>query len=374
MRTLFTRIVVWLAVAGAVIGAQAAANSADAVIQLLNSRAAGSYRVYSEAAETVAKEAAAGRPLHQFVLAVVSTDPAAPEAAQIPADTRARYLEQSRDKIRALAEKRGNSFAWYLLALETNDPKLFKRAAEGGNVQAMNAWGTYSLTQALSDSALDPEERDRIVRRAFGYFKDAADQKDANGMYNLGMCYQNGYGVEPDADRAFDCFRAAAELGHPEAINNIGAFYRDGVVVERDVAIATKWFARSAAMRNAYGELNYALALQRGEGVAQDFKRAADLLRDAAARGNPEAMNAYGMTCFLGEGVAQSDEEALNWFRRAAEQGNALAMENIAACYDQGRGVKKNVAMGTVWKIRARAARGDRHAAAWLRQNGHSLK
>ena len=61
-------------------------------------------------------------------------------------------------------------------------------------------------------------------------------------------------------------------------------------------------------------------------------------------------------------------------YAQSPVQGNALAMENVAACYDQGRGVKKNVAMGTVWKIRARAARGDRHAAAWLRQNGHSLK
>lgn len=352
----------------------AAGNSADAVVRLLNSRAAGSYRVYAEAAETVAKEAAAGRPLQQFVLAVVSTDPEAPEAAKISKELRERYLAQSRDRIQALAEKKGNSFAWYLLALEANDPKLFKRAADGGNVQAMNAWGTHSLTQALVGGGDDQDETERVVRRAFGYFKAAADLKDANGIYNLGMCYLNGYGVEPDRDRAFDCFRAAAELGHPEAINNIGAFYRDGIVVEKDLAVATKWFARSAAMRNAYGELNYALALQRGEGVDQDFKRALELLQDAAGRGNAEAMNAYGMSLYLGEGVAQDYEEALKWYRKSASQGNALAMENIAACYDLGRGVKKNVAMATVWKIRARAARGDRHAAAWLKQNGHSLR
>lgn len=351
-----------------------AAGGAEAVIRLLNSRAAGSARVYAEAAEVVAREAAAGRPLHQFVLAVVSTDPDAPAAAKIPAETRERYLAASRGKIAALATKKGNSFAWYLLALESNDPKLFKRAAEGGNIQAMNAWGTYSLTQALAAAEADPEETDRIVRRAFGYFQAAADQKDANGMYNLGMCYLNGYGVAADRDRAFDCFRAAAELGHPEAINNIGAFYRDGLVVERDPVIATKWFARAAGMRNVYGELNYALALQRGAGVAQDFARAAELLKDAAERGSAEAMNAYGMTFYLGEGVAPDDEAALAWFRKAAAAGNALAMENVAACYDLGRGVQKDVATATVWKIRARAARGDRNAAAWLTQNGHSLR
>ena len=49
-------------------------------------------------------------------------------------------------------------------------------------------------------------------------------------------------------------------------------------------------------------------------------------------------------------------------------------MDNLAACYERGDGVAKDMMRSTVWKVRARAARGDRNAAAWLAQNGHSLR
>jgi hypothetical protein len=45
-------------------------------------------------------------------------------------------------------------------------------------------------------------------------------------------------------------------------------------------------------------------------------------------------------------------------------------MDNLSACYDLGRGVKKDTNTATVWKVRGMAARGDRNAAAWLQQNG----
>ena len=44
-------------------------------------------------------------------------------------------------------------------------------------------------------------------------------------------------------------------------------------------------------------------------------------------------------------------------------------MENIATCYSRGTGVPADENRATEWKIRSRAARGDRNAQAWLRQN-----
>jgi TPR repeat protein len=49
-------------------------------------------------------------------------------------------------------------------------------------------------------------------------------------------------------------------------------------------------------------------------------------------------------------------------------------MDNLGSCYERGTGVAKDPVLSTVWKVRARAARGDRNAAAWLSQNGHSLR
>ena len=352
-----------------------AMSSSEAISRLLNSRAAGSPKAFAEAAEVVAKDAAAGRPLQQFLIAVVADDPSLPASARPSQEVRSRYLAASRDRIRALAESKGNALAWYLLSLERNDLKMLKRAVDGGNIQALNAWGTITLTKTLSGPMSEGEDLDRVVERSFTYFKRAAEQKDANGFYNLGMCYFNGYGCKMDKDKAFDCFRTAAEDGHPEAINNIGGLYRDGVVVEQDPVIATKWFAKSAALGNAYGLLNYALALQRGEGIAKDEKRAAELLCEAARKGLPEAMNAYAMCMFYGTGVAKDHRTAVAWYRRAANEGFAPAMENLAICYDLGTGgLEKSAEEATVWKVRSRAARGDRNAMAWLSQNGYGMK
>ena len=352
----------------------ASKDSSNAIARLLNSRAAGSPNAYVEAARTVAKDAEAGRPLQQYVIALVAEDAGFPAELRLSPETRQRYLSQSRQKIRTLAESKGNALAWYLLSLEENNLTYLKRAAEGGNVQALNAWGTITLTQALQNPGVDTNDVDKIIVKSFGYFKDAAAQGDANGQYNLGMCYLHGYGCVRDQDLAFNSFRASALAGHPEAINNIGGFYRDGIVVEKNLEQAARWFKKSADLGNAYGQLNYALALQRGEGVPRDIAAAVAIFKAAAEQGQAEAMNAYGMCFFTGDGVEKTPGEAVNWFRRSAQLGFPPAMDNLASCYKLGVGVREDETEATVWKVRAMAARGDRNAAAWLSQNGHTLR
>ena len=143
--------------------AAAPAKSSNAIARLLNARASGSPRSYAEAAETVAKEAAEGRPLQQFVIALVADEASAPAAARLAPEVRRQYLDRARDKIRALAEKKGNALAWYLLSLENKDLQMLRRAADGGNVQALNAYGTITLTQALTDPGASEEAREKAV-------------------------------------------------------------------------------------------------------------------------------------------------------------------------------------------------------------------
>ena len=354
-----------------VCAAAAADNASEAIVTLLNSRASGSRSEFREAAKIVAAGAKEGRPLQQFVIALVTNDRDLPRKLRLKPETRKEYLDHSRDKIRRLAEEKNNALAWYLLSLETNNLSFLKRAADGDNVQALNAWGTISLTGALRNPSMETNEVARTLAKCFGLFKKAADKGDANGLYNLGMCYMQGYGCTPDEDLAYKCFRTSAEAGHPEAINNVGGFYRDGIVVRANPETAAKWFAKSAELGNAYGMFNYALALQRGEGVEKDVAKAVELLKEASELGNAEAMNAYGMCFYSGSGVEKDPVEAVKWYRVSAGRGFAPAMDNLSSCYNLGIGVKKDEKEGLVWKVRSMAARGDRNAAAWLQQNGY---
>ena len=61
--------------------------------------------------------------------------------------------------------------------------------------------------------------------------------------------------------------------------------------------------------------------------------------------------------------------EAMKAFESAASAGFPPAMENIAACYQKGDGVKADEKKAMLWRIRSKAARGDRAARAWLLQN-----
>ena len=346
----------------------AADNQANALVRLLNSRASGSPKGYADAAAEVAAAAAEGKPLQRFVLAIVSRDKDAPEAARIDDATREEYLNSTRGRIEKLAMRTNNALAWYLLSLDRNDTNLLQRAALGGNVQALNAWGAMLVNNAVMLGG-STNEIDRALGEALGYFKQAAGRGDANGLYNLGMCHARGLGTPRNDEKAFDCFRNAAEKGHPEAINNIGWFFREGRIVKKDLELAMKWFRKSAEYRNAYGEYNYGLALHRGEGIRKNDRLAAEYFKRAAMGGCIEAVNSYGLALLRGEGVEKNVMEAMKAFESAASAGFPPAMENIAACYQKGDGVKADEKKAMLWRIRSKAARGDRAARAWLLQN-----
>ena len=82
-----------------------------------------------------------------------------------------------------------------------------------------------------------------------------------------------------------------------------------------------------------------------------------------------EAINVFGVALWKGEGVAADPRRAFRLFMRAAGAGYPPAMENVSTCYERGSGVEADERLAVEWKIRSRAARGDRNAQAWLRQN-----
>ena len=217
-----------------------AMTSADAVVALLNSPNSCSARTYEEARKVVMRDAAAGRPVQQFVIGVTSDD----------AELSKKYLDASRDKIRNMAAIKDNPLAWYLLSMESNDMKLLNRAAKLGNVQALNALGTITIQQAFDKkSAPSTNNVEQILKNGFGCFKRAAEQRDPNGFINLGTCYLRGFGCEQDMTLAFECFRSAAEAGHPEGMDNMSACYQMGHGVPRDDELSLIWAMRGRAAR-----------------------------------------------------------------------------------------------------------------------------
>ena len=212
--------------------------SAEAIATLLNSSSATGPRTFAEAKGQVEREAEEGKPLQQFVIGVTTDDK--PLAK--------RYLDASREKIRIMAEKKNNPLAWYLLSMESNDLKMLRKAADGGNVQALNALGTIATTEAFKRGKT-PHELDPILTKSYDYFSKAAAQRDPNGFINLGTCYLRGFGCNQDMAMAFECFRSAAELGHPEGMDNMAGCYQFGHGVEKNTERSLYWTMRGRAAR-----------------------------------------------------------------------------------------------------------------------------
>ena len=402
--------------AAAVFAAFSAASATDmtrdCALRLLDARAGESPRRYEEAAREVAREAAEGRPLHQFLLALVSKEPDAPESARLSDEVRERYLELNRSRIRIMAQpdpkqnRSANPLALYLLYLDTGNATFLKRAADGDNAQALNELGAKRIRNSKGDLA-----NDATLKECFGYFGRAAGKDDPNGHYNIGVCYLYGWGFRKDAALAMDHLKRAAEMDQPKAINLIGEMYRDGITVEQNPELAAKYFSQSSMLGYPRGQYNYAVALLAGDGIEKNEARAASLLKSASDRGLIEATDAYAKCLYDGVGVEASNPEeavsmwrrgavnlkyppsmdklatsyregkgiekneawAVAWYKRAADYGYVTAMRHLADCYDAGTGgLAKNHYNANWWRTKANATEGDRMARVWL--SSHKLE
>ncbi len=55
---------------------------------------------------------------------------------------------------------------------------------------------------------------EKSAEKAVEWHTRAAELGHATAMFNLGFCYENGYGVEKSAKKAVEWYARAAELGH----------------------------------------------------------------------------------------------------------------------------------------------------------------
>ena len=122
-------------------------------------------------------------------------------------------------------------------------------------------------------------------------WKPLAGQGDADAQTNLGLMYQNGWGVPQDDKEAVYWYKLAAEQGDAKAQYNLGVMY--------DV----------------------------GDGVPQDYKEAARLWILAAEQGHANAQYNLGQMYDVGEGVPLDKVYAYMWFNIVAANGDKDAEE-----------------------------------------------
>eukprot|EP00854_Cymbomonas_tetramitiformis_P024669 gene24669-30017_t len=178
--------------------------------------------------------------------------------------------------------------------------------------------------------------------QAVEHLETAAKGGDEHAMFELGMCFRKGLGVDACAEKAAVLFKRAFEKGHPSASFNYGVCLQTGQGVPKDALQAFKVYQKAAERGSAEAEYNVAVMYETGSEacVQQNSAEAFKMFQLSAEKGFPKAQ--YRMACLYELGHqrpdwARSPESAMQMYTRAASQGHDKANHRLGKCYEHGQ-------------------------------------
>ena len=112
-----------------------------------------------------------------------------------------------------------------------------------------------------------------------------ADAGAADALFGLGVAYDLGRGVAPNARLACRYYTEAAEQGHVLAAFDTAVMHDSGACGERRADLAALWYGRAAAAGSGRAQFNLAQLYGSGDGVPRNPAEAAAWYRAAASNG-----------------------------------------------------------------------------------------
>ena len=275
---------------------------------------------------------------------------------------------------------------------------LFYKAAEQGFAPAQNRLGECYAEGKIAN-------RKDYDKAAAWYQKAVKQDNNAKALFNLGRCYENGWGVKQSLHEAANQYVAAAKQGLKEAQNKLGDFYLHGWggiptdkknavrcylkaaaqeypeamfnlgscnangwgVKQKDEKNAVIWYREAAKLGYAPAKLELGECYEKGKGVPKDYSQMVNYYREAANRNNVKAMYKLAECYENGKldenqkGVNKVPKEAADWYHKATELNYAPAMLKLGECYENATGVPRDFDEALKWYLKARDV-GDKEA------------
>lgn len=201
---------------------------------------------------------------------------------------------------------------------------------------------SFSFFSKDDKKVVEPEKNEKIEDFMTRIYR-LAEQGDTTALMTLGYMYLYGTnGVEIDYKKAFEYYKLAAEKGDSIAINNLGSLYYSGTGVRKDVFRAAQLFAQASDQGNMDATLNLAVIYLSEKGQLGNTKEAVNLLKYAAEQNNPVGKYMLGYLYLKGIGVPKNNRKAVENIRYAAEQNYDEAQYLMGHLYLNGIGVMQN--------------------------------
>ncbi len=254
--------------------------------------------------------------------------------------------------------------------LNTDAFETIKKAADLGDSKYLK-WAGYAYYQGFGVT--------EDVQKAIDYLNASAKQGDTEAMLFLGDCCAYGKKVKKNQDLAISYYEKATKAGDPEGYYKIGEYYESGAGIPKDENKAYEYYLKGAenghlesmhmvatmilktgtdndlairlltdnADRGCESSMKQLAILYRdGKTVKQDNEKYIHYLTCLADSGNLWGLNELGVEYYMGGILRKDPQKAFDCFSKAAacpeRTGNEVA--NLAACYENGVGVKKNLA------------------------------
>jgi TPR repeat protein len=171
----------------------------------------------------------------------------------------------------------------------------------------------------------------------------AVEAGDLEAAHTLGNWYDHGKnGLAVDQKRAFEFFKVAAEGGHKKGAGRLSTFYYYGRGVEVNKALALRWAGAAATLGNGNGKQILSIFYDKGELGMPIDKEYAFKLKVAASEA--DSLNSRGLydlaiRCEQGVGTAIDMEKAEALMRKAVDQNKPLDHVHRARDWLSARGL-----------------------------------
>ena len=152
--------------------------------------------------------------------------------------------------------------------------------------------------------------------QALRLLQPLAQQGDAKAQYNLGLLYENGWGVTQNYKKAVAWYQKAANQGIAEAQYNLGVMYEKGRGVQQAYKQAAAWYEKAANQGYVQAQNNLGAWYE----VHRDYEQAMFWYQKAANQGHARSQLNLGLLYYDGKGVAQDEQQAKAWWQKVLAQ------------------------------------------------------
>jgi TPR repeat protein len=188
----------------------------------------------------------------------------------------------------------------------------------GTEINKMKAFELYKII-AENVAQHDYDNTIKSSEKTFHWYQKAAVNGSKYAQYNLGLCYENGIGIDRDKDKAFVWFKKLAIQEYDNIYNKIVPFYR-GDIKKNDVGVI---------LENENESTQYNLGLYEKQiDIEKNENKTFRWFEKLAKQGYGNAQNKLGYFYEKGVNIERDLKTAIYWYQKAVKNGNKIPNYN----------------------------------------------